>query len=54
MSSYPWIVIRVEDRNAYLEALDRASIDGDIRRFATFIAAQVTRSIDQAEQGQKH
>jgi fido (protein-threonine AMPylation protein) len=35
---YPWTVIRVEDRNAYLDALDRASIDTDIRPFATFIA----------------
>jgi hypothetical protein len=35
---YPWTVIRVEDRNAYLDALDRASIDTDIRPFAEFIA----------------
>ena len=35
---YPWTVIRVEDRNAYLNALDRASIDMDIAPFAAFIA----------------
>ena len=35
---YPWTVIRVEDRSAYLEALDRASIDGDIGAFAAFVA----------------
>lgn len=35
---YPWTVIRVEDRNAYLDALDRASIDTDIGPFAGFIA----------------
>ena len=51
---YPWTVVRVEDRNAYLAALDRASIDGDIRPFATFIAARVNWSLDQAEQGQQH
>jgi fido (protein-threonine AMPylation protein) len=35
---YPWTIIRVEDRDVYLSALDRASIDGDISPFADFIA----------------
>jgi hypothetical protein len=34
-------VIRVEDRNAYLAALDRASKDLDIRAFSMFIAEYV-------------
>lgn len=38
--AYPWTAIRVDDRDAYLIALDRASIDGDINPFATFIAAR--------------
>jgi fido (protein-threonine AMPylation protein) len=38
---YPWTVIRVEDRNGYLSALDRASIDGDIRPFAQFVSDRV-------------
>ena len=38
---YPWMVIRVEDRTAYLAALDRASIDLDIVLFAEFIADRV-------------
>jgi hypothetical protein len=46
---YPWTVIRVEDRTRYLKALDRASIDGDITDFATFIAERVTWSMRQAE-----
>jgi fido (protein-threonine AMPylation protein) len=29
---YPWTVIRVEDRNLYLAALDRASIDMKIAK----------------------
>jgi Fic family protein len=37
-AGYPWTVIRVKDRNAYLDALDRASIDTNIRAFAEFIA----------------
>jgi hypothetical protein len=45
---YPWTVIRVEDRDAYLAALDRASIDADIAQFAKFIAERVRWSIDQA------
>jgi fido (protein-threonine AMPylation protein) len=45
---YPWTVIRVEDRDAYLSALDRASIDMDIGPFAHFIAERVQWSLDQA------
>ena len=43
---YPWTVIRVEDRDAYLGALDRASIDMDIRPFSTFVAQRVRWSLD--------
>ena len=43
---YPWTIIRVEDRNAYLTALDSASIDMDIRPFARFLAAQVYRPLE--------
>lgn len=45
---YPWAVIRVEDRNAYLAALDRASIDMDIKPFAELIVERVRWSIKQA------
>jgi len=38
---YPWAIIRVRDRNAYLAALDRASIDMDIKPFTTLIAQRV-------------
>jgi hypothetical protein len=38
---YPWTVIRVEDRSLYLSALDRASIDLDIKPFAGFVAERV-------------
>ena len=43
---YPWTVIRVEDREAYLAALDRASTDMDIKPFATFIAKRVEWSLE--------
>jgi Fic family protein len=45
---YPWTVIRVEDRKAYLAALDRASIDLKIEPFAGFIAERVRRSMKEA------
>jgi hypothetical protein len=38
---FPWTVIRVVDRKAYLSALDRASIEMDIHPFATFIVRRV-------------
>jgi fido (protein-threonine AMPylation protein) len=45
---YAWTVIRVEDRKAYLAALDRASIDMRIEPFAGFIAERVRRSMKRA------
>ena len=49
---YPWTVIRVEDRKAYLSALDRASIDADIKPFAAFVAERVGWSLE-AEKSKK-
>jgi len=43
---YPWTVVRVEDRTAYLAALDRASIDGDMAPFAAFLAERVRGPLD--------
>ena len=45
---YPWTVIRVDDRAAYLAALDHASIENDIAPFAKFISDCVRWSMDQA------
>ncbi len=39
---YPWTVIRVDDREAYMAALERASIGQDVTPFAAFIAERVT------------
>ena len=47
---YAWTVIRVEDRDAYLSSLDRASIDADIAPFAKFIAERARWSMEQANQ----
>ena len=38
---YPWTVVRIDDRAAYLEALGRASIDMDIGPFSEFMADRV-------------
>ena len=45
---YPWTVIRVEDRDAYLSALDAASIDMKIAPFTTFVAERVRWSMEHA------
>ncbi|MGA3310271.1 MAG: Fic family protein [Xanthobacteraceae bacterium] len=45
---YPWTVIRVEDRDAYMKALESASVQMNIEPFATFIAERVKWSIEQA------
>lgn len=45
---YPWAVIRVEDRRAYLDALENASTGQDIVPFARFLAERVAWSLEQA------
>lgn len=45
---YPWTVIRVEDRDAYLSALDQASVDMNVAPFTAFVAERVQWSIDHA------
>lgn len=41
---YPWTVIRVEHRQAYLVALESASVRNDIRDFTRFIAVEMAAS----------
>jgi hypothetical protein len=41
---YSWTVVPVEQRDAYMAALERASVDGDIRDFAKFLGALVKES----------
>lgn len=43
---YPWTVIRVRDRKAYLSALDSARIDMDINPFCAFVAKRVQWSLE--------
>jgi hypothetical protein len=45
---YPWTVIRVEDRTAYMKVLESASVEMNIVPFATFIAERVKWSLEQA------
>jgi fido (protein-threonine AMPylation protein) len=45
---YPWTVIRVEDRGAYMKALESASVQMNIGPLAAFIAQRVQWSMDQA------
>lgn len=45
---YAWTVIRVEDRDAYLAALESASVRQDIVPFAGFVAERVKWSMEQA------
>ena len=40
-AGYPWTVIRVDERRTYLDALERASVEGDVGPFVAFIAAQM-------------
>ena len=46
---YPWTVVRIRDRKAYLAALDRASIDVDVGPFTTLIAQRVRWVLERHE-----
>lgn len=43
---YPWTVIPVERRDDYMSCLETASVTGDIKPFAKFIAELVTLGMD--------
>lgn len=38
---YPWTVIRVDDRAAYMAALEKASVEDDLSTFSAFVAGCV-------------
>ncbi len=42
---YPWTVVPVEERNAYMAALEKASVSEDIVPFADFLGALLTKSL---------
>jgi fido (protein-threonine AMPylation protein) len=50
---YPWTVVRKEDRDPYLSALDSASIDLNIDPFAKFIAERVQWSMKHGAEAAK-
>jgi hypothetical protein len=43
---YPWTVIRVEHRKAYMAALENASVRHDIGDFTRFVAAEMAASAE--------
>lgn len=43
---YPWTVIPVEEREKYMNSLEIASVDGDIKPFVKFIAHLVKESLN--------
>lgn len=43
---YNWTVIRVERRQAYMEALERASVKSEVADFAKFVAEEMKASAD--------
>jgi Fic family protein len=42
---YPWTVVPVSDRNAYMAALEKASVGEDIGPFADFLARLVEKRL---------
>lgn len=38
---YPWTIVRLSERRRYMHALEKASVAGDIREFAEFLASEM-------------
>lgn len=38
---YPWVIIPVEKRNDYMNALEKASVNQDIQPFALFVSQEI-------------
>ena len=38
---YPWTIVRLSERTRYMHALEKASVEGDIRDFAAFLAGEM-------------
>lgn len=38
---YPWVIIKVDDRTTYMEALEEASVNNDITKFTKFISGLI-------------
>jgi hypothetical protein len=44
--NYPWTVIKIDKREQYMSALEKASVGNDIADFTNFIGEQVSKTID--------
>jgi hypothetical protein len=44
-SGYPWVVIPLAERETYMAALERASVDEDIVPFANLLASLVEKRL---------
>jgi prophage maintenance system killer protein len=43
---YPWTIIKIDDREQYIDALEIGSVNNDISYFAKFISEQITISMN--------
>ena len=48
---YPWTIIRLENRNHYMQSLEQASVGGNIKPFSEFVLQEM--QIDWLQQGSK-
>jgi fido (protein-threonine AMPylation protein) len=51
---YPWTIVPLERRADYMAALERASVDGDIKPFAKFLAELVRSGAGKSEQRKRN
>ena len=47
-AGFPWTVIRLEHRDTYMAALETASVGGDIKPFAKFVASEINATLSES------
>ena len=43
---YPWVIVKVDERATYMEALEEASVNNDITKFAKFISGLIKENLE--------
>ena len=46
---YPWLIVPIERREEYMQALEAASVKGDIKPFTLFLASVMGQGLESYE-----
>ena len=47
-AGYPWVTIRADEKHPYVQALERAQVDGEIETLGKFLAVHISQGASAA------